>query len=69
MNKPDRLSGFLGFLCQYYADPAWQDIVESAIKRLTEEEVAILLQIIDDARIVTGEKLALDAKIRKYRNP
>jgi hypothetical protein len=66
----DKLKGLFGFLVQYYADPAWQDIVGSAIKMLTEEEAERLLQVVDQARQVnTGEKLALIAKIHKYRNP
>ena len=64
----DKIKGLFGFLLQYYADPVWQDIIESAIQRLSEEEVESLLQLVDQARIISGEKLALTAKIRHYRN-
>jgi hypothetical protein len=65
----DKIKGLLGFLRQYYSDPAWQDIVGSVIKMLTDEEASRLLLIIDQERIISGEKLALAAKIRKYRSP
>jgi hypothetical protein len=65
----DKLKGLFGFLVQYYADPAWQDIVKLAIKRLSDEEVGRLFQMIDEERIISGVKHALAAKICKHRNP
>lgn len=65
-----KLKGLSGFLASYFYDEHWQDLLESAIKRLTPEEVEELLQIVDDdPDLTSGVKFAVRVKILEYRNP